>query len=356
MKILFVSYLWKGAKDWSYKEALEKAGHEVSCVDIFSFFPNNNGRRLTILARILNRLVHVLRCRRFNDFLVKEAVRINPELIITFKAKEIFPSTLKRIRKFNTSILFNVSTDDIYSPRYPSNTSYWLRRSVPLYHCIFTNKPWPLRKELIDQGAQRVEYLQFAFDPSVIRPIKLSSPEQKELSSDVVFIGSPEKERIEVLEVIAQKGYKLRVYGPDWHRFDLSPALKACVVGRPVYFDDQAKVLSAAKIALVFVRRGDRDLTNTRVFETPGSGVFMLSERNLEISRFYKEGEEIECFSSPAEACEKIDYYINHDKKRVEIASAGHKRALSFGYDFSSRVKKILEVFQSMWMTDSISR
>lgn len=355
MKILLVAYFWKGAKDWSYKETMEKSGHQITPFNIFSYFPNNNGLKLSIFGKLINRLLWLPRCWKMNKNLAREAIKTNPELILTLKAKEIFPGTLRKIKKLNTSVLFNISTDDIYSPRYHSNTSYWLKKSVSLYDCIFTNKPWPVREEMVERGAKRVEYLQFAFDPSIIKPTKLSPVEQNELSSDVVFIGSPEKERVEVLEAIAKKGYKLRVYGPDWNRFELSAELKKCVMGKPVYFNDQAKVLSAAKIAIAFVRRGDRDLTNTRIFETPASGAFMLVERNLEIQRFYKEGKEAAFFSSPEEACEKISYYLNKEKERNEIASAGYRRVISFGYDFSSRAKKILDVFEEMWMTDSIS-
>jgi spore maturation protein CgeB len=354
MRILFVAYLWKGAKDWSYKEALERLGHEVVPFDIYQFFPNMSGKRPSIVTRLLNRALYPVRAWRVNRALVAEAVRLNAELILTMKCKELSPGTLREIKRLTTSVLFNISTDDIYSPRHPSNTSRWLKESVGLYHCIFTNKPWALRKEMVDRGAQRSEYLQFAFDPLVNRPVTVSEEERKSLAADVVFVGSPEAERIEVLEAIAAQGFDLKVYGPDWHKFDLSPALKKCVTGKPLYQHDLAKLYSVAKIALVFVRHGDRDLTNTRVFETPACGAFMLSERNLEITRFYEEGKEAACFGSPEEACKKIAHYLAHEDERKKIAAAGHARVLSFGYNFDSRATRILEVFNEMWYTDTI--
>ncbi len=174
------------------------------------------------------------------------------------------------------------------------------------------------------------------------------------MATDVAFIGSPEAERIEVLEEIVKRGWNLKVYGPDWHRFSVSTALRKCITGRPVYCEDLAKVLSATKIALVFFRRGDRDLTNTRLFETPACGTFSLIERNLEVSRFYKEGKEVECFGTAEEACRKIEYYLAHDAWRRKIAHAGHKRTLASRYTFEDRAREILDVFQNLWMADSL--
>ncbi len=356
MKILIVAQFWRGAKDWSYKEALEQMGHDVRTFDIYSFFVNKSGRRSSLRSKIADRLLWPLHCWRMNRALLRQAVDLDPELVLTIKAKEIFPSTLRKIKALNTGILFNISTDDIYSPRYPTNTSRLLQRDVPFYHCIFTNKPWAIRREMIERGAQRVEYLQFAFEPEINKPVKLTPEEAVVYASDVVFIGSPEKERIAVLEDIAKRGWNLKIYGPDWHRFSVSPELQRCIVGRPVYFEEHAKVLSAAKIALVFFRRGDRDLTNTRLFETPASGVFSLVEENLEVSRFYEGGKEVETFKDAVEACGKIEYYLAHEKERKTIAAAGYKKAVSFQYTFMSRAKKILDVFHSMWMTDSMAR
>jgi hypothetical protein len=65
-----------------------------------------------------------------------------------------------------------------------------------------------------------------------------------------------------------------------------------------------------------------------RDFEVPLSGGFYLVEKVPEYAELFKLGEEVETWSTPAELIEKIEYYLEHENKRKEIARAGQKRAL----------------------------
>jgi spore maturation protein CgeB len=65
-----------------------------------------------------------------------------------------------------------------------------------------------------------------------------------------------------------------------------------------------------------------------RTLEIPGYGGFLLTQRSQEQAEdLYVEGKEIACFDSVDELKEKINYYLEHEDERLEIARAGYVRA-----------------------------
>lgn len=354
MRILLFGSFWRGSREESYRKAFLKLGCEVEIFDTNAFFSNNAGKSLSLVTRILNRFLWRARAHRLNVAFVKRAVEMNPELIFVGKGKELTPRSLREIKKWNTSLLFNLNTDDFFAPRHMSNTNRWLQKSIPIYHCLFYYKEYALRKEVLEHGAQRVEHIPMSYDPDVHRPMEMTGEEKQKYAADIVFVGNPEAERIGTLEKIAKAGFGLKVYGPGWNKVQVSDTLRSCIVGRGVYAEEMAKVYCGAKVVLVFFRRGDRDLTNSRLFEVPAIGGFMLVERNEAVLRFFEEGKEAECFYNDEELLKKIQYYLAHEEEREKIRAAGHKRCVDSGYSFEGRAKRILEVFHELWSKDTM--
>ncbi len=67
---------------------------------------------------------------------------------------------------------------------------------------------------------------------------------------------------------------------------------------------------------------------NMRLFETTGTGVFLLTEYQHNITDYFLPGEEIETFKDNPELIEKIYYYLKHSEKRQAIARRGQERCL----------------------------
>ena len=72
----------------------------------------------------------------------------------------------------------------------------------------------------------------------------------------------------------------------------------------------------------------------------------MLHERSQDVLDFFKEGEEIDCFSTPDELKEKIHYYLVRDELRKKMAEKAFQKVQS--YTYLERAKKILEVYGAM--------
>lgn len=70
-----------------------------------------------------------------------------------------------------------------------------------------------------------------------------------------------------------------------------------------------------------------RDHTiNMRIFETLGTGCFLLTEYFEGLKRYFEPGKELETFKDRDELTEKIRYYLDHPDERETIAQKGQLR------------------------------
>ena len=65
-----------------------------------------------------------------------------------------------------------------------------------------------------------------------------------------------------------------------------------------------------------------------RIFDVMACGGFLLTEYRPFIKEMFRIGEELDVFRSREEQVEKIQYYLNHENERKEIARAGQERVL----------------------------
>lgn len=74
---------------------------------------------------------------------------------------------------------------------------------------------------------------------------------------------------------------------------------------------------------------GSRNLQcRLRDFEVPMSGGFYLVQKAPDHGEYYKLGSEIETWSSADELCDKVQYYLQHQREAERIREAGKKRVL----------------------------
>lgn len=349
MKVLIPGFFWRGSRELSYKNAFEKNGCFVLPFNLDEFFKSKyKSGTGGFLNKVFSRILRLRNLRKFNKAFVSYAIEQNPDLIFILKGSEINPASLREIKRWCTCLVFQLNPDDFFPPRYPANRWRWVKESIQLYDCIFTHKTYSLRRELIENGANRVEYLPFGYDDEINRPAELSATEKEQYKADIVFAGSPEKERNEILEKVAEAGYDLKVYGNGWDKISKSSKLQRCLAKKPVYSEEMAKVYAGAKIVLAFMRRGDRDLSNPRMFEVPACGGFMMVERTREVLRFFEDGKEVVCFDNFDELKKKLDFYLSHDDERRKIASCGREKMQKENWTYERRAGRILEVFNTL--------
>ena len=190
-------------------------------------------------------------------------------------------------------------------------------------------------------GAQHVILTKFGFDPNVHRPLQPSESEQQQLGAPIGFIGYFERVRAEILNAGARAGMNTRVWGwGPWEKAKRSRNLK--VECRALWGEEYAKAIASFDINVGFLSTYNRDEHTTRTFEIPACGGFLLAQRTGEHTELYREGVEAEFFSNAAEFVDKAAFYLKHPEIRNRVRLAGHTRCLRSGYDYASRLSRVL--------------
>ena len=290
------------------------------------------------LYRVANRITPAPDFYAANLRAIWAASRRAFDVIWVDKGLWISPATLDQLRALQPRARFvTYSPDDMLNP---ANQSPRYLKSIGHYDLHITTKSYNVA-ELEQLGAKEVLFVDNAFDPSIHRPVALSADDEARCASEVGFVGFFEEERAELMYRLALAGVPVTARGPNWSRFEKShPLLR--VVDTWVGDADYARVLSATKINLGFLRKGNRDLQTTRSVEIPACRAFMLAERTSEHGRLFEEGKEAEFFGSFEELLAKCRYYLAHDLERRRVASAGHRRCHA-SYTNAQRLSAMLE-------------
>ncbi|MFC5653489.1 glycosyltransferase [Paenibacillus solisilvae] len=273
------------------------------------------------------------------------AIRIRPDIVIVLDGLMFDVAQISAIRShgIRTAIWF---TDD---PYYTDMTS-----SIALhYDDVFT-----LELNCVDfyrnLGCNRVHYLPLGTYPAEFRP---RNPERK-LRHDVCFIGSAYWNRVgffdQVTPYLATKD--THISGIWWERLrDFNLLKNKIELGRWMGPQETAGMYNGAKIVINMHRSHDDETFNNnsagimavspnpRTFEIASCGTLQLTDVRDDLVSFYTPGVDIVTYSSPQEMIEKIEYYLNHEDERREIAIRGMERTLR-QHTYANRLDMMLNL------------
>lgn len=295
-----------------------------------------------LLGRVTSRLVREIggspvgrRIRRFAGV---------PSCKLLWLDKTIFlePESLRRVRQENPEITIVFYTPDDMAN--PGNRTARFLASLPLYDLVVTTKTYQVH-ELTQWGARRVVQVDNAYQPSVHKPVVLNETEKEHFTCDVGFVGGWEKERADALEMLAKRGFAVKVW--SWDR-EWRSVVKAGVTWVPRFLvgREYACSIAGSRISLGFLRKANRDLQTTRSIEIPACGGFLLAERTSEHSRLFEEGKEAEFFGDLEELAAKAAEYRRDELKRELIAQAGLARCRTGGYSNRERLSGVIGLIE----------
>ena len=104
---------------------------------------------------------------------------------------------------------------------------------------------------------------------------------------------------------------------------------------------DAATVFAGSKINLNISLKGIEGGTPQRVIDIMGAGGFVLTNYCEETAALFKEDKEIVMFKTPEELFEKVEYYLQHNEEREQIAKAGHDKVLEC-HTYEKKLEKLL--------------
>lgn len=106
-------------------------------------------------------------------------------------------------------------------------------------------------------------------------------------------------------------------------------------------FDGAAQKFAESRIVFNIAMTDD---LNMRVFETLGTGSFLLTNWIPTIEEFFQDGKHLVLYRSLDEMIDKAKYYLKHEDEREKIAQAGYEEVMA-RHTIQNRVNVILDEF-----------
>jgi spore maturation protein CgeB len=197
-------------------------------------------------------------------------------------------------------------------------------------------------------------WLPFACDPEIHRKASLTDEELRKYKSDISFVGTCYKERIEVLERLVD--FDLGIWGPGWEKLPAQSPLCKCVRGGALQPQEWAKVASASKIGLnilgyqcdipgLAVDKERCRMANTRLFELFACGILQMVSPRADVLSLFKDGEHFCGYPDDEGLNELVRKYLDDPRERSRIAQNGQKEVLE-KHTYRHRIEEMFSIIQ----------
>ena len=248
---------------------------------------------------------------------------------------------LRKCRKRNPGLrIVNLITDDVTGH---AKAGWRLTlRAAPLVDFHFVQRKINVA-ELKPYGARNVHICYRSFDPAFHRRLKWTDAERQAYHCEVGFIGTYEAPREEFIAYLIDHGIRVQVTGNDWPKGRQWEKIKPFYKGPSVYGEEYIRTINGMDIALHFLRHSNRDEQDSRTFEIPACGTFMLAERSDLHMALFEENKEAVFFSTKEELLSKVTQYLSMPEERLQIADAGMRKCHTAGFTHESRLKEVME-------------
>ena len=330
-------------------DALEAIGCSVyrfGWFEKFFYWEEGNTEPLnnSFWSRIQNRFSIGPLIYRINKELASKCVELKPDIVWVYNSRFINPKTIKKIRLHSPNTKFALySNDNPFSLN--AKPLFWWNylRCIPAYdvHFCYRHRNF---KDYYRLGADNVKLLRSYYIPTEDYHIESGKIPQRFIC-DVVFAGHYEDDgRVEMLESICQKGYKVNIFGGGWDsalaKLRNDSQLRSKFPIKPATGEEYRYAISGAKVALCFLSTLNRDTYTRRSFQIPAMRVAMLSQYTEDLESLYVPDVEALFFRNEKELLNKLDLILSNDRLRESIALAGHVRVISDRHDVYSRMKQ----------------
>jgi spore maturation protein CgeB len=314
--------------------ALERVGMKVTRFDSGSLAPH---RRLARAAARLTR--YTFQTRAMTAAFTASIRSTQPDVVWCEKAVFLNAGTLQVARDHTSALIVHYNPDD------PFGTARGIWKTfisaIPEYDVHFVPKPANI-PEYQARGACRVIPFDRGFCQVAHSPPSRQHSQWREFAVPVAFTGCYEAERSASLAHLVTSGIPVAIRGALWNLSHEWGLLCSSFRGASVDGEDYALALGAPQITLHFLRHANRDEQDSRTFEIPACGGFMLAEWSPRHAELFEEDVEAVFFRNDKELVEKVRYYLARPEECAAIAARGRSRALRSGYDYESRMCELL--------------
>lgn len=333
-KILYVGSLNESSNSYRRLLALQRLGHEVIAIDSDQY----------IYQSIFYKIQHHLNLgpgvNRLSKQILDTTIEFKPSLVWVDNRPFVSKQCIHAIKKSNPSTyVLNLLTDDPFG-KYSSGWRM-LKKTAYLYDYIFVQRT-PNIAELQNIGAKKVFLCDRSFDPILHKPLQLSLEERQKFGSKIGFVGTYAPYRASIIKKLIEDNIEVYIWGNDWHKSPDWTFFKPYFKSAAIYQEQYTKVINSIDIHLHFLRKENRDDQDSRTFEIPACGGFMIAERTEKHQKYFQEGIEAEYFSSYEELKNKILLYIKKPNLIKQIGNNAHIRSIQNGYDHDNRLRTVI--------------
>ena len=300
---------------------------------------------LSTMGMIQTRLRLGTTLGKLNKALVSSYRRSKPDIVFFYRSDLILAETLKLMKKINEMARFVIYHNDNPFIGFHNKLKYrHYLACIPYADLTLAYRPSNI-SDAQAYGARNVAL----FPPNYLSYRHRPIPASVSTDCDVVYIGHYEADgRAEILDYLIKNGVKIGIFGENWGSVKNKYSWPDLVKVTRIWGDQYARLISSAKIALVFLSHKHRDVYTRRCFEITACGTLMMAPRTHELEGYFKDGKEAVYFDSKQDLLQKIRYYLVRDSERIGIAQTGRKRCVHDGHDEISRVRQLIKALSAL--------
>lgn len=228
--------------------------------------------------------------------------------------------------------------------------TYW-DKIAPFVDYFFTIQRDEFFERLKSLGLKNYYYMELACLPDFHRKLKEDEINIKDMEfygSDVGFAGAGYYNRRNVfLKLIDLKNFK--IWGRDW---DLNSPLGLFIRNNNLGFTEEeaVKIYNYTKININLHSSSyhwdinpEGDFLNPRFYEIIACGGFQLVDYRKYMEPEFEPGKDFVVFNDVMDLKKKIEYYLEHEGERLEIANHGYEK-VRIHHTYERRVRDIMDI------------
>jgi spore maturation protein CgeB len=268
----------------------------------------------------------------FGARVVKFCKRHKSEAVVVTGIAPLTADALRELRRMKIKVA-NYLTDD---PWNPMHRAPWFLKALPEYFAVFSPRRANIG-DLTNLGCRNAFYLPFGYDPALHFPEEPSDLEHEKFSTDVLFIGGADRDRIPFCGAIAISGLSLAIYGDYWQH---SRATRSFWKG---YANPEKlrKATHAAKVCLCLTRKANRDGHTMRSYEVAAMQGVILAEKTDDHLQIYGEDGAL-YFKEIPEMVTQAGWLATHCAEAQKMALCAHARMTGGANTYGDRLDTIL--------------
>lgn len=248
--------------------------------------------------------------KHVNNDLIETVKNIKPDLLLLGHSELILDETLIKIKKLFPKIKIAMWwVDWIFNLKNISS------RLEILDHFFITTDPLELKQMNVkDDILQKCSYMPNFCDNSIDI---FKAYESKNYDYDLLFIGRYDKYREPFIKFLQEAfgSVKLGLFGLE----------KTSIISGSKYLE----TISSSKIGINYSRKNDISMySSDRIIHLMANGVLVFSPKIPKLDKLFSQNE-IVFFKDNQDFKEKIEYYLSHEKERIQIAKNGWEKAHS---------------------------